>query len=311
VKMNRDSRIFVAGHKGLVGSAIVRKLKEEGYRNLVLRTRDELDLRNQKDVRAFFREEQPEYVFLSAAKVGGILANKNYKADFILDNLNIQNNVIQTSHKSQVKKLLFLGSSCIYPKFARQPIKESELLTGSLEETNDSYAIAKIAGIVACQSLKQQYNFNAISLMPTNLYGFNDNFDLNSSHVIPALIKKFHDAKKSGAASVNLWGDGSPIREFMFADDLADAAIFCMLNYNDSEIINVGTGIGITIKNLADIISKIVGFNGFAVWDLNQPNGTPKKVLNVEKLASLGWTSKTKLEEGLKITYDWYLKNKT
>jgi len=309
--MNRDSRIFVAGHKGLVGSAIVRKLKEEGYRNLVLRTRDELDLRNQKDVRAFFREEQPEYVFLSAAKVGGILANKNYKADFILDNLNIQNNVIQTSHKSQVKKLLFLGSSCIYPKFARQPIKESELLTGSLEETNDSYAIAKIAGIVACQSLKQQYNFNAISLMPTNLYGFNDNFDLNSSHVIPALIKKFHDAKKSGAASVNLWGDGSPIREFMFADDLADAAIFCMLNYNDSEIINVGTGIGITIKNLADIISKIVGFNGFAVWDLNQPNGTPKKVLNVEKLASLGWTSKTKLEEGLKITYDWYLKNKT
>lgn len=311
MKMNRDSRIFVAGHKGLVGSAIVRKLKEEGYRNLVLRTRDELDLRNQKDVRAFFREEQPEYVFLSAAKVGGILANKNYKADFILDNLNIQNNVIQTSHKSQVKKLLFLGSSCIYPKFARQPIKESELLTGSLEETNDSYAIAKIAGIVACQSLKQQYNFNAISLMPTNLYGFNDNFDLNSSHVIPALIKKFHDAKKSGAASVNLWGDGSPIREFMFADDLADAAIFCMLNYNDSEIINVGTGIGITIKNLADIISKIVGFNGFAVWDLNQPNGTPKKVLNVEKLASLGWTSKTKLEEGLKITYDWYLKNKT
>lgn len=309
--MNRDSRIFVAGHKGLVGSAIVRKLKEEGYRNLVLRTRDELDLRNQKDVRAFFREEQPEYVFLSAAKVGGILANKNYKADFILDNLNIQNNVIQTSHKSQVKKLLFLGSSCIYPKFARQPIKESELLTGSLEETNDSYAIAKIAGIVTCQSLKQQYNFNAISLMPTNLYGLNDNFDLNSSHVIPALIKKFHDAKKSGAASVNLWGDGSPIREFMFADDLADAAIFCMLNYNDSEIINVGTGIGITIKNLADIISKIVGFNGFAVWDLNQPNGTPKKVLNVEKLASLGWTSKTKLEEGLKITYDWYLKNKT
>lgn len=309
--MNRDSRIFVAGHKGLVGSAIVRKLKEEGYRNLVLRTRDELDLRNQKDVRAFFREEQPEYVFLSAAKVGGILANKNYKADFILDNLNIQNNVIQTSHKSQVKKLLFLGSSCIYPKFAQQPIKESELLTGSLEETNDSYAIAKIAGIVACQSLKQQYNFNAISLMPTNLYGLNDNFDLNSSHVIPALIKKFHDAKKSGAASVNLWGDGSPIREFMFADDLADAAIFCMLNYNDSEIINVGTGIGITIKNLADIISKIVGFDGFAVWDLNQPNGTPKKVLNVEKLASLGWTSKTKLEEGLKITYDWYLKNKT
>lgn len=309
--MNRDSRIFVAGHKGLVGSAIVRKLKEEGYRNLVLRTRDELDLRNQKDVRAFFREEQPEYVFLSAAKVGGILANKNYKADFILDNLNIQNNVIQTSHKSQVKKLLFLGSSCIYPKFAQQPIKESELLTGSLEETNDSYAIAKIAGIVACQSLKQQYNFNAISLMPTNLYGLNDNFDLNSSHVIPALIKKFHDAKKSGAASVNLWGDGTPIREFMFADDLADAAIFCMLNYNDSEIINVGTGIGITIKNLADIISKIVGFDGFAVWDLNQPNGTPKKVLNVEKLASLGWTSKTKLEEGLKITYDWYLKNKT
>jgi GDP-L-fucose synthase len=309
--MKKDSRIFIAGHRGLVGSAIVRKLKEQGYKNLILRARDELDLRSQKDVRAFFREEQPEYVFLSAAKVGGILANKNYKADFILDNLSIQNNVIETSYKNDVKKLVFLGSSCIYPKFASQPIKESELLTGALEETNDSYAVAKIAGITACKALKEQYNFNAISLMPTNLYGINDNFDLNNSHVIPALIKKLHDAKKSGADSVNLWGDGTPIREFMFADDLADATIFCMLNYNDSEIINIGTGIGTTIKSLANLISEIVGFNGLVIWNSNQPNGTPKKILNVEKLDSLGWKYQTKLDEGLKITYDWYLKNKT
>lgn len=309
--MNRDSKIFVAGHRGLVGSAIVRKLKEFGYTNLILKTRDELDLRNQNDVRGFFKKEKPEYVFLSAAKVGGILANKTQKADFILDNLNIQNNVIETSFKNEVKKLLFLGSSCIYPKLAKQPIDESEFLNGHLEETNDSYAIAKIAGIATCQALKQQWGFNAISLMPTNLYGINDNFDLNNSHVIPALMRKFHDAKNNKSHSVTLWGDGSAVREFLFADDLADAAIFCMLNYNDSEIINIGTGIGITIKELGNLISEVVGFDGHITLDLDKPNGTPKKVLNVNKLSSLGWNFKTQLREGLEMTYDWYLKNKT
>lgn len=308
--MNKDSRIYIAGHRGLVGSAIKRKLESLGYTNLIFKTRQELDLTNQQDVEHFFHSEKPEYVFLAAAKVGGILHNKNHPADFIIENLQIQNNVITNSYKNDVKKLLFLGSSCIYPKFAKQPIEESEFLSGKLEETNDAYAVAKIAGIAMCKALRVQHGFNAISLMPTNLYGPEDNFDLNNSHVLPALIRKFHEAKENGEKDVYIWGDGSAIREFLYVDDLADASYFCMKNYNDSEIINVGTGIGTTIKFLAFLISDIINYNGNIKYDTTKPNGTPKKVLNIDKIKSLGWEYKIHLPEGIEKTYEWYLKNK-
>jgi GDP-L-fucose synthase len=315
--MDSNSKIFVAGHNGLVGSAIVRKLRAEGYNNLLLIPSKECDLTNQEAVENLFSIHQPEYVFLAAAKVGGIMANSQYKADFITDNILIQTNVISSSHRHGVKKLLFLGSSCIYPKHSNIPITEDQLMSGPLEPTNDAYAIAKIAGIKMCQSYHEQYGFNAISVMPTNLYGPNDNFDLNSSHVLPALIRKFDDGKNnighdlggSYQYPVILWGDGSPMREFLHVDDLADACLFLMLNYDDPDIINVGTGTDVTIKELATIISKEVGFTGEILWDTNKPNGTPRKVMDVSKIKSLGWNPKINLTEGIKKTYTWYREN--
>jgi len=311
--MPQDACIYVAGHRGLVGSAIVRNLEHEGYSNLLLRSSSELDLTKQADVAAFFQKERPEYVFLAAAKVGGILANSTYPADFIYTNLAIQTNVIHSAFKNKVKKLLFLGSSCIYPKLAPQPMKEEYLLTGLLEPTNESYAIAKIAGIKMCQSYNRQYGTNFISAMPTNLYGPNDNFDLNTSHVLPALIRKFHEAKTVGAKSVTVWGSGSPYREFLYVDDLADACVFLMRRYNvQSELdfglslINIGTGEDITIRELAEMIKGIIGFEGEIEWDKTKPDGTPRKLLNVSKISALGWKSKTGLEDGLRKTYEWY-----
>ena len=309
MSMNKDSKIYIAGHRGLVGSAIVRALTKAGYRNLIMRTRAELDLLDQKAVQSFFDEEKPAYVFLAAAKVGGIMANKTYPADFIRENLAIELNVIGASHTIGVKKLLFPGSSCIYPKLASQPIVENELLSGPLEETNKAYAIAKIAGIVMCQSYNSQYGTNFISVMPTNLYGPNDNFDLETSHVLPALIRKFHDAKKSGADAVTLWGTGSAKREFLCVDDLADACVFLMENYDDTDIVNIGTGEDLSIKELAESIQKIVEYNGSIIWDDSKPDGTPKKLLDVSKLHKLGWHHKIPLEEGLKTTYEWYCAN--
>lgn len=306
--MNKNAKIFVAGHRGLVGSAMVRALRASGYENLVLKTHAELDLTDQSAVRAFFADEKPEYVFLAAAKVGGIMANKTYPADFIRQNLAIETNVITAAHEHGAAKLLFLGSSCIYPRLSKQPIPESELLTGPLEETNKAYAIAKIAGIVLCESYNAQYGTNYISLMPTNLYGPGDNFDLETSHVIPALIRRFHEAKKSGAPSVELWGTGSPKREFLYVDDLADACVFLMNKYDGSGIVNVGTGEDLSIKELAEKVKAVVGFEGDIVWDSSKPDGTPRKLLDVSKLHGLGWHHKTSLDEGLKRTYDWYLK---
>lgn len=306
--MRKQSKIYVAGHRGLVGSAIVRKLLAEGYENLLLKTKAELDLLCQSDVEAFFETEKPEYVFLAAAKVGGILANKKMKADFIYENLQIQNNIIWSSWKNSVAKLLFLGSSCIYPKMCAQPIKEEYLMTGPLEETNDAYAIAKIAGIKMCQSFNAQYGTKFISVMPTNLYGPNDNFDLESSHVLPAMIRKFHDAKISGSESVTLWGTGSPKREFLHVDDLADALIFLMDRYDSSEIINIGTGEDVTIKELAELIRKEVGYDGEVVWDTTKPDGTPRKLLDVSRLHGLGWSHVIPLEEGVRGTYEWFVK---
>ena len=308
--MNKDSKIFVAGHKGLVGSAIVRELNKKGYKNILTCTRQELDLQDSLAVKSFFEKEKPEYVFLAAAKVGGIVANSEFPADFIYQNLIIQNNIIHNAYLSKVKKLLFLGSSCIYPKFAKQPIKEESLLTGALEETNDAYAIAKIAGIKMCQSYNKQYGTNFISAMPTNLYGQNDNFDLKTSHVIPAMIRKFDDAKSSNAKEVVLWGSGKPKREFLFVDDLAEACVFLMNKYERSEIINVGTGTDLTIKSLADLIKKVVGFEGKIVWDKTKPDGTPRKLLNVKKINKLGWKTKTNLESGIKKAYMQYKNNK-
>jgi GDP-L-fucose synthase len=305
--MDKSSKIFVAGHNGLVGSAITRALQSQGYTNLILKTRKELNLLDQKATAYFFENEKPEYVFLAAAKVGGIMANKTYKADFIYENLQVQNNVIHSCWESGIKKLLFLGSSCIYPKMAPQPIKEESLLTGQLEETNDAYAIAKIAGIKMCQSFNQQYGTNYISLMPTNLYGINDNFDLNNSHVLPAMIRKFHEAKINSEKEVVLWGTGSAMREFLYVDDLADACVFLMNNYDSSEIINVGTGEDITIKELAETVQKVVGFKGVIVWDTTKPDGTPRKLLDVSKLHDLGWRHMVKLEEGIRKTYEWYV----
>jgi len=305
--MDNDSKIFVAGHNGLVGSAIVRNLRSKGYNNLLLIPSKECDLTNQEAVENLFSIHQPEYVFLAAAKVGGIMANSQYKADFITDNILIQTNVISASHRHGVKKLLFLGSSCIYPKYANIPITEDQLMTGALEPTNDAYAIAKIAGIKMCQAYREQYGFNAISLMPTNLYGPNDNFDLETSHVLPALIRKFHDA--SPGESVTIWGDGSAMREFLHVDDLAEACYFCMQNYNEPEHINVGTGDDITIKKLALTIALTTKFMGNIRWDTTKPNGTPRKVMNVDKIKSLGWEPKISLKEGIDQTYKWFKQN--
>ena len=300
--MDSESRVYVAGNTGLVGSAIVRTLHWKGYTNILSSPSHHWDLRNQMDVERFFRVNEPEYVYLAAAKVGGIGANAYYPGHFIYDNLMIQTNVIHAARKFGVKKLLFLGSSCIYPKFAEQPITEDQLLGGHLEPSNDSYAIAKIAGIKLCQAYRKQYGFNAISLMPTNLYGPNDNYDLDSSHVLPAMIRKFHEAKDK----VTLWGDGSAMREFLYVDDLAEAAFKCMVNYDSGEIINVGTGKDVTIKELATTIADVVGFKGEIVWDTSKPNGTPRKVLNVDKIKSLGWEPKVSLREGIEKTYELY-----
>ncbi len=307
--MKKDSKIYVAGHRGLVGSSIVRALQKKGYNNLVLKTRKELDLLDQKAVEKFFEKEMPEYVFMAAAKVGGIIANKTYPADFAYSNLQIQNNIIHSAYLFKVKKLLFLGSSCIYPRECLQPIKEEYLLNGYLEPTNKAYAIAKIAGIILCESYDKQYGTNFISAMPTNLYGINDNFDLENSHVLPAMLRKFHDAKINGSKEVVLWGSGKPKREFLFVDDLADACLFLMNKYDNSEIINIGTGIETSIKELAELVKKTVGFEGKIVWDKTKPDGTPRKLLNVSKLNKLGWKHKVSLEKGLKLSYSWFKEN--
>ena len=306
--MEKESKIYVAGHRGMVGSAIVRKLTSLGYTNLLTRTSSELDLRNQQKVTDFFEVEKPEYVFLAAAKVGGIVANNTYRADFLYENLAIQNNIIHGSYLNKVKKLMFLGSSCIYPKLAPQPLKESYLLSGYLEQTNEPYAIAKIAGIKMCEAYRAQYGCNFISVMPTNLYGTNDNYDLVNSHVLPAMIRKLHEAKEKGASEMTLWGTGSPMREFLHADDLAEACLFLMENYNEAELVNIGTGEDVTIKKLADLVKQIVGFQGEIVWDSSKPDGTPRKLMDVSKLHGLGWHHKIALEDGIKLAYQDFLK---
>ena len=303
--MDNDSRVLVCGANGMVGSAIVRNLEEKGYTNIIKGVRHVVDFTDQEATDRFFQLERPEYVFVAAAKVGGIMANNNYKADFLTENIRIQTNIIDSAYRWDVKKLLFLGSSCIYPKFATQPITEDQLMTGALEPTNDAYAIAKIAGIMMCQAYRQQYGFNAISLMPTNLYGPNDNFGIETSHVLPAMIAKFHNAEES----VTLWGDGSAMREFLHVDDLAEACYVCMQKYDEAEHINVGTGEDVTIKQLAHTISDVVGFMGDVEWDTSKPNGTPRKVLNVDKIKAFGWEPKISLNEGIKSTYEWYKKN--
>jgi GDP-L-fucose synthase len=304
--MDKDSRIFVAGHGGLAGGAICRRLRQGGYHNLILRTRKQVDLRDAAAVRSFFEAERPEYVFLAAAKVGGILANSSRPAEFIYDSLAIQTNVIDAAYRAGVAKLQFLGSSCIYPKLAPQPLKEEHLLTGPLEPTNEWYAIAKIAGIKMAQAYRQQYGFRSISLMPTNLYGPGDNFDLNSSHVLPALIRKVHEAQREGAPQVVIWGTGSPRREFLHVDDLADAALFLMLNYDEPEIVNVGSGEEITIRELAETIAHAAGFSGDLCFDPTRPDGTPRKLLDTSRLRALGWNPKISLKEGIASTYKWY-----
>jgi GDP-L-fucose synthase len=305
--MDSDSRVLVAGANGMVGSAIVRNLESKGYTNIIEGTRDDVDFTNQDETERYFCSEEPEYVFVAAAKVGGIMANSDYKADFLTENLQIQTNLIQQSYNFGVKKLLFLGSSCIYPKFATQPITEDQLMTGPLEPTNDAYAIAKIAGIMMCNAYRQQHGFNAISLMPTNLYGPNDNFDLQTSHVLPAMIAKFHGAMShSEYYEVKLWGDGSAMREFLHVDDLAEACYVCMQKYDEGSHINVGTGEDITIKQLAETIADVVGYDRSINWDTTKPNGTPRKVLNVDKMKSLGWEPKIGLREGIEKTYEWY-----
>ena len=305
--MEKNAKIYVAGHRGMVGSAIYRKLQKEGYENIITRTSSELDLRSQQAVTDFFTEEKPDYVFLAAAKVGGIVANNTYRADFLYENLAIQNNVIHQAYLNQVKKLMFLGSSCIYPKLAPQPLKEEYLLTGLLEETNEPYAIAKIAGIKMCDAYRAQYGCNFISVMPTNLYGYNDNYHPQNSHVLPALIRRFDEAKKTAAQEVVIWGSGTPMREFLFADDLANACYFLMQNYNEPHLINIGTGEDLTIKDLALLIQKVVGFEGNITFDNTKPDGTPRKLMDVSKLHNLGWKHQIELEEGLKLAYQDYL----
>lgn len=304
--MDSGSRIFVAGHRGLVGSAICRSLRSQGWTNLVLRTRAELDLRNQAAVQHFFQESRPEFVFLAAAKVGGILANSTYPADFLRDNLDIQTNVIDAAYRAGVKKLEFLGSSCIYPKLAPQPIREEYMLTGELEPTNEWYAIAKIAGIKMAQAYTKQFGFNAISLMPTNLYGPGDNFDLESSHVLPAMLRKFHDAKTTQAVEVVLWGSGAPRREFLHVDDLAEAAVFLMRHYDDPQIVNVGSGEEVTIRELAEMVQQITGYQGRIAFDSSKPDGTPRKLLDTSRISALGWKPMRTLRPGIESTYEWY-----
>ena len=314
--MNKGSKIFIAGHNGMVGSAIYRKLKSESFNNIIVRNRQELDLKIQKQVEIFFETHKPEYVFLAAAKVGGILANNSYPAEFIYSNLQIQNNIIFSAYKNNVKKVLFLGSSCIYPRNCPQPMKEEYLLTGFLEPTNEAYAIAKISGIKMCQFFYKQYNTNFLSIMPTNLYGQGDNFNLENSHVLPAMIRKFHEAKINDLKEVMLWGTGIARREFLLVDDLADASVFIMKNIDSCDIydqnishINVGTGTDLTIKELAELIKKIVGFTGEIVYDKTKPDGMPQKLLNVERINKMGWTHKTSLEKGIEQTYNWFCKN--
>ncbi|WP_310587798.1 GDP-L-fucose synthase [Dyadobacter sp. CY312] len=305
--MEKSAKIYIAGHRGMVGSAIHRKLVKEGYTNFVVRTSSELDLREQDAVREFFASERPDYVFLAAAKVGGIMANNIYRAEFLYENLQIQNNVIDSAYRNDVKKLMFLGSSCIYPKLAPQPLHEDSLLTGLLESTNEPYAIAKIAGIKMCEAYRSQYGCDFISVMPTNLYGPNDNYDLNKSHVLPAMIRKFHEAKEENKAFVELWGTGSPLREFLHADDLADACYFLMENYSSPEFLNVGVGHDVTIKELAEMIQRIVGYTGRINWNVEKPDGTPRKLMDVSKLHALGWKHSMELEEGIKVTYQDFL----
>ena len=307
--MEKASKIYIAGHRGMVGSAIFRKLQKEGYSNLLTRTSSELDLRDQKAVTDFFLKEKPDYVFLAAAKVGGIIANNTYRADFLFDNLSIQNNVIHQSYLNGVKKLMFLGSSCIYPKHAPQPLREEYLLTGLLETTNEPYAIAKIAGIKMCEAYRSQYGCNFISVMPTNLYGFNDNYHPQNSHVLPALIRKFNEAKLNSSEHVTILGTGSPRREFLFSDDLANACYYLMQNYDEPGMINVGTGEDITIKDLALLIQKIIGFEGDLVFDPSRPDGTPRKLLDVSKLHNKGWRHEVDLEQGIRMVYDDFIKN--
>ena len=301
--MEKNSKIYIAGHRGMVGSAIVRKLQAEGFNNLLLKTSSELDLRNQQSVNDFFETEKPGYIFLAAAKVGGIYANNTYRADFIYDNLMIETNIIHAAYKYDAKKLMFLGSSCIYPKMAPQPLKEEYLLTGALEYTNEPYAIAKIAGIKLCESYRLQYGCNFISVMPTNLYGPNDNYDLNNSHVLPALLRKMITAKNNNAPSIEMWGSGSPLREFLYADDLADACFFLMKNYNEAGFVNIGTGEDISIKDLTMLIKDIVGYPGEIRHDTTKPDGTPRKLMDVSLLHSLGWKHTTSLPEGIKKVY--------
>ena len=301
--MNLEDKIYIAGHRGMVGSAILRQLKAKGYKNFVLKTSSELDLRNQQEVVGFFAQEKPDYVFLAAAKVGGIVANNTYRADFIYENLMIQNNVIHQAYVNKVKKLMFLGSSCIYPKLAPQPLKEEYLLTGVLEPTNEPYAIAKIAGIKMCDAYRDQYGCNFISVMPTNLYGPNDNYDLNNSHVLPAMLRKFIIAKRNSDAAVTIWGSGSPKREFLHADDLAQACLFLMENYDDSGLVNIGIGDDISILELAQLVKKTVGFEGKILTDTTKPDGTPRKLMDVSKLNGLGWKAKISLEEGIQKVY--------
>jgi len=308
--MDSDSKIYVAGNTGLVGSAIVRMLKKKGFENIISSPSNYWDLRNQERVEQFFRINQPEYVFLAAAKVGGIGANSESPAHFIYDNLMIQTNIIHAAYRYGVKKLVFLGSSCIYPKFANQPITEDQLLTSALEPSNDAYAIAKIAGVKMCQAYRKQYGFNAIAVMPTNLYGPGDNFDHNTSHVLPAMISKFHGSLDR-SEEVSLWGDGTPMREFLHVDDLAEACYTCMETYDDSELINIGTGTDVTIKELAETIADVVGYKNDIRWDDSKPNGTPRKVLNVDKIKSLGWEPKISLRQGIESTYEWYKENLT
>ncbi|OLY93375.1 GDP-L-fucose synthase [Cnuella takakiae] len=301
--MHQNAKIYIAGHRGMVGSAILRKLQKDGYRNFVLRTSKELDLRNQQAVADFFAAEKPEYVFLAAAKVGGIVANNTYRADFLYENLMIQNNVIHQAYVQEVKKLMFLGSSCIYPKMAPQPLKEEHLLTGLLEATNEPYAIAKIAGIKMCDAYRAQYGCNFISVMPTNLYGPNDNYDLQNSHVLPALLRKMHEAKLAGAPAVELWGTGKPLREFLHADDLADACTFLMEHYNEAGLVNIGVGTDLPISNLAEMIREIVGYQGELHFDTSKPDGTPRKLMDVSKLTGLGWKASIPLKEGISSVY--------
>lgn len=307
--MNNDSKILVAGSNGLVGSAIVRNLRSKNFTNVIEATRAEVNFTSQVETEVYMHEVKPDYVFVAAAKVGGIMANKTYPADFIYQNLMIQSNIIDTAYRSGCRKLVFLGSSCIYPKHSVIPITEDQLMTGSLEPTNDAYALAKISGIKMCQAYRQQYGFNAISLQPTNLYGIKDNFDPENSHVIPGLMRRMYEAKLNGDRDFYCWGDGSPLREFLYVDDLAEACYFCMEQYNDSEIINVGTGYDISIKELTEVIAEVVGYTGNIRWDTSKPNGTPRKVMNVDKLLDLGWKPKVDIVEGLNKTYEWFKEN--